>query len=143
VGNSAAETSPSKTLAPESRTFTLPAADLDVGGFEIAMDDAALMRRFEHVGHLRRNPQRFVDRQRASAVWIAGDSVGQDLEREVAVQASVMCAVDLAHATGANRTGDFVGADTVTGDQCQLSRGTFCRECPPVDALMPQVVGPG
>jgi len=160
----------------------VPSSDLDVGGLEIAMNDAPLVRRFECVDHLGRDPQRFVDRQRAEceaigerrpidqlehqrgarsaiaqvllesvnrgdvlviergehlrlaaearqAVRIAGKSVGQDLERDVAVQARITRPIDLAHPTSPDRAGDFVGTDTVAGDERQLNRATFCHEC--------------
>ena len=46
--------------------------DLDVGRLQIAMDDAVLVRRFERLGNLPRDRQRFVDGQRA-----ARDPVGE------------------------------------------------------------------
>lgn len=46
-------------------TFARPSrSDLDVGGFHVAMDDAALMRVFERLGNLRGNAERVVGRQR-------------------------------------------------------------------------------
>ena len=47
-------------------------ADLDVGGLQIAMDDALLVRRFERLGDLSGDRQRLVDRDRA-----VGDPLGQ------------------------------------------------------------------
>ena len=47
-------------------------ADLDVGGLQIPMHDAALVRRFECVGDLARNRQRFVERHAA-----ARDPIGE------------------------------------------------------------------
>ena len=41
--------------------------DLDVGGFQIAMDDAALVRRFERIGDLPRDGDRFVERRSVPA----------------------------------------------------------------------------
>ena len=41
-------------------------ADLDVRGFQVAMDDALLVRRFQRLGNLLRDRQRFVDRDRAA-----------------------------------------------------------------------------
>ena len=46
--------------------------DLDVGGFEIAMDDALRVRRIERVGHLAGQPQRLAHRHRPSR-----DDVGE------------------------------------------------------------------
>ena len=34
--------------------------------------------------------------------------VGKDLDRDVAMQPGVPCAIDLTHAAGAERAGDFV-----------------------------------
>ena len=47
--------------SPKSSTFTVPSArHLDVGGLQIAMDDALLVRRFECFGDLPRDRQRLV-----------------------------------------------------------------------------------
>ena len=46
--------------------------DLDVGGLQIAMDDPLLVRRFERVGDLPGDRQRFVERERAAC-----DPVGE------------------------------------------------------------------
>ena len=46
--------------------------ELDVGGFQIAVDDALLVRRLEGAGHLQRNRHRFVERDRAP-----GDAIGE------------------------------------------------------------------
>ncbi len=43
-------------------------AHLDIRGFEIAMDDPLLVRRFERVRDLLRDRQRFVDRDRPRAM---------------------------------------------------------------------------
>ena len=48
------------------------AADLDVGRFQIAMDDALLVRRFERFGDLSGDRQRLIDWDRA-----IGDPLGQ------------------------------------------------------------------
>ena len=60
---------PSSALArPKSSTLTVPSgAQLDVGGLQIAVDDAVLVRGFERVGDLPRDRQRFVERQRSAA----------------------------------------------------------------------------
>ena len=53
--------------SPKSSTFTVPSgAHLDVRGLEIAMDDPLLVRRFERLGDLLRDGQRFVERDRAA-----------------------------------------------------------------------------
>ena len=51
--------------SPKSSTFTVPSGrDLDVRGFEIAMNDPLFMRRFERLRDLLRDRQRLVDRDR-------------------------------------------------------------------------------
>ena len=51
---------------PKSNTFTVPSAShLDVGGLEIAVDDPLVMCRFQRVGDLSRDGQRFIDWNRA------------------------------------------------------------------------------
>ena len=51
--------------SPKSSTFTVPSgAHLDVGGLEIAVDDALLVRGFERFGDLLGDRQRFVKRNR-------------------------------------------------------------------------------
>ena len=51
---------------PKSSTLTVPSgAHLDVRRLQIAMDDALLVRRFERLGDLPRDRQRFVERHRA------------------------------------------------------------------------------
>ena len=59
--------------SPKSSTFTVPSgAHLDVGGLQVAMDDALLVRGFERLGDLPRDRQRFVERQRP-----ARDALGE------------------------------------------------------------------
>jgi hypothetical protein len=48
--------------------------DLDVGGLEVSVDDALLVRGFERIGDLTANLDRFADRQSA-----ASDPLGQRL----------------------------------------------------------------
>ena len=56
---------PSKLRQPEIQYLhDAVGRDLDVRGFEIAMDDALLMRRLQRLGDLLRDGQRFVDRNR-------------------------------------------------------------------------------
>ena len=51
---------------PKSSTFTVAVSPhLDVRGLQIAMDDPLLVRRFERLGDLLRDRQRFVERHRA------------------------------------------------------------------------------
>ena len=53
---------------PKSSTFTVPSgAHLDVGGLQVAMDDALLVRGFERLGDLLRDRQRLVERNRRRA----------------------------------------------------------------------------
>ena len=133
---------------------------LDVGGLEIAMDDALFVRGFKGVGDLLRDRQGVVERDvrarcarqivafdqlhdrartaphssrpwmcamfgwlrdastcasrwnRASRSGSAPNKIGQDLDRDVAMELRVAGAVDLAHATFADLRGDFVDAET-------------------------------
>ena len=59
---------PSKILArPKSRSLTLPSRrHLDVGGLEIAVDDALLVRGLERLGDLPRDRERFIERNRSA-----------------------------------------------------------------------------
>ena len=125
--------------------------DLDVRRLQIAMDDPLLVRRFERLGDLLRDRQRFVERNRLrarcdrasvvaldqfqdervrlaavlepvdradvrmvqrgehlrfalearEAIRIARERVGQDLQRDVAIQLRIARAIHLAHAAGA------------------------------------------
>ena len=61
--------------SPKSSTFTVPSgAHLDVRRLQIAMNDALLVRRFERLGDLPGDRQRFVERDRPCAMRSA--SVG-------------------------------------------------------------------
>ena len=51
--------------------------DLNIGGLQIAMDDAALVRGFECLRDLKREPQRIFNRQR-SALQPFGERVALD-----------------------------------------------------------------
>ncbi len=51
----------------------------------------------------------------AQAVGVGGEGGGEDLDRDVAVQARVPGAVDLPHAAGADGGEDFVGAEAGAG----------------------------
>ena len=68
--------------------------ELDVRGFQIAMDDAALVRGFERVGDLSRDRQRFVQRNRPCAMRSA--SVGPSTSSRTSARClRVLEAVDL------------------------------------------------
>jgi hypothetical protein len=41
-------------------------------------------------------------------IWIVGEGVGQELQRDVAIQLRVVCAIHLAHAASAEGRSDFV-----------------------------------
>ncbi len=51
-------------------------------------------------------------------VRIVNDRVGQDLYCDLALEARVARAVDLAHASCAERADDFVGTDVGAGYEC-------------------------
>ena len=46
---------------------------------------------------------------------VGGERLGQDLDRDVAIQLRVACAVDLAHAARAERGQDLVRAEACAG----------------------------
>src|SRR5688572_28968936 len=50
---------------------------------------------------------------------------GEDLDRDLAAQPRVLRAIDLTHATGAERRGDFVGSEAGSG--CQRHRRTLAQ----------------
>ncbi len=72
-----------------------------------------------------------VERQ---AVRIAGKSVGQDLERDVAVHARIMRPIDLAHPTSPDRAGDFVTDRYGDRRSASLSRAHSATDRRPSDA---------
>ena len=51
------------------------------------------------------------------AVGVGGKRGGQHLDRHVATQARVTCAVDVAHAARANDPDDFIGAEPLAGEE--------------------------
>ena len=59
----------------------------------------------------RREDLRFALEAR-EAIGIGGERVGQDLERDVAIQLRVARAIHLAHAAGAEQRNHFIGTDT-------------------------------
>ena len=132
------------------------------------MDDPLLVRRFERLGDLLRDGQRFVERDRAArdplrqivaldqfhhegghapaffeavdggdvrmiqrgqrlrfaresrqAIRIVRERLGQDLDRDVAIQLRIARAIDLAHAPFADLRGDFVDAEAGAGGEGQ------------------------
>ena len=142
--------------------------DLDVGRFEIAVNDALFVRGLERLGDLLRDRQRFVNRDRATRdplrqvlpghelhseglhvarlfeaedlrdVWViqrserlgftleAGHTVrvgrerlGQDLDRDGAIEARIAGFVDFAHAARADGGQDFVWTQAGAGIKSQ------------------------
>ena len=49
------------------------------------------------------------------AIWIGGERVGQDLDRNFSIQLRVSRPVDFTHATGAERRQDLVRAEACAG----------------------------
>src|SRR5215471_256628 len=47
-------------------------------------------------------------------IEVARDVIGQDFDRDGALEARVACTVDLAHAAGADQRENLVGAETLT-----------------------------
>ena len=66
----------------------------------------------------RRERLRFA-REPREAIGIVREGVGQDLDRDVAIQLRVARAIHLAHAAVADRRGDFVDAETGAGSEGQ------------------------
>ena len=145
----------------------------DIARFQVAMDDPLPVGRGQRVGHLDRDPQRFVERQArslgaracASALqcfpsrssmtrnavpassptsksvqmfgWVsremvrasrskrsrncgsAASAVGEDLDRDGAIETRVSAFVHLAHAARADLRGNFVDAEARTGGEGQ------------------------
>ena len=67
----------------------------------------------------RRQRLRFA-RKPGQAIGIAGKGVRKDLQRDVAIQFRVARAIDFAHATRADRRGDFIDAETGAGGKCHV-----------------------
>ena len=58
-------------------------------------------------------------REPGQPIGIARERVGQDLDRDVAIQLGVARAIHLAHAAFADRRGDFVDAEAGAGSEGQ------------------------
>ena len=58
------------------------------------------------------------DRSARRSCGIGGNVLGQDLDRDGAIEAGVAGFVDLAHAAGTERRDDFVRAEASAGSQC-------------------------
>jgi hypothetical protein len=71
--------------------------------------DPRVVERREHLG--------FATQPR-DAVLILGKRLRQDLDRDVAFQLGIARAVDLAHATGTQRSDDFIVAQPLAGSEC-------------------------
>ena len=56
----------------KSSTFTVPSTHFDVRRFQIAVDDALLVRRFERLRNLPRNREGFVDREPSRSLMANG-----------------------------------------------------------------------
>ncbi len=77
-------------------------------------------------------------------IGIAGEEVGQDLERDVAPEPRVAGAIDLSHAAGAERGDDLIGAQFRAGSQghalaliLQVQRGSRGSGCSTAKLLTP------
>ena len=69
----------------------------------------------------RREDLRFALETR-QAIGITGEGIGQDLERDVALQLRVLRAIDLAHPAGADLGGDLVDAEAGAWGKGQKGR---------------------
>ena len=64
------------------------------------------------VGVIQRRQRLRFAREPGQAIGIAGEGVRQDLQRDVAIQLRVVCAIHLAHATCAEGGANLIRADT-------------------------------
>ena len=81
---------------PKSSTFTVPSApELDVSGFEIAMNDALLVRRFQCLGDLLGDGQCLVERNRPLRDTVRERRSLDQLHHERADTVALFEAVDL------------------------------------------------
>ena len=55
-------------------------------------------------------------------VWIVNDRIGKDLDRDLALEARITGAIDLAHATSAEHADDFIRTEARTGGEWHGSR---------------------
>ena len=60
-------------------------------------------------------------REPRQPIRIAGERIGQDLQRDVAIELRVARAIDLAHAPGADDGEDLVRAEACAGSESQVS----------------------
>ena len=58
---------------------------------------------------------------RASRSGLFANEVGQDFERDIAIQLRIARAIDLSHAAFADRRGDFVDSETRAGREGQTA----------------------
>ena len=60
--------------------------------------------------------------------WVVGQTRGKHLDRHVAGELRVPCAIDLAHSARADRRDDLVGPEPNTRTQCHR-RGSYLASC--------------
>ena len=63
------------------------------------------------VGMIQRRERLRFAREPRQPVGVAGEGVGQDLQRDIAIELRIARAKHLAHAAGADLGGDFVGTE--------------------------------
>jgi len=78
----------------------------DVAGLEIPMDDAAPVSAIEGAGNLDR---------RAHQLGVRGEVGREDLDRDDAIEARVLRAIDLSHPSRAERSEDLVRTESGAG----------------------------
>jgi hypothetical protein len=71
-------------------------------------------------------------------IWIVGEGVGQELQRDVAIQLRVARAIHLAHAAFADLRGDFVDAEAGTGGEGQTACHGLYGPSGSADAITPE-----
>ncbi len=96
--------------------------DLDVGRLEIAMDDAALVRRFERVGHLPGDGERLGNRERAGLEAIRERVAFDELHHEEMTPGGFLHSVERGDVRVIER-GECLGFALETGDAIFVAGG--------------------
>ena len=77
------------------------------------------------VGMIERREQLRLAAEARKAIGLAGDGRQQDLDRDVAIQLQIACAIHLAHTAGADGGEDLCMTETSTGSRgharCRIS----------------------
>jgi hypothetical protein len=72
-----------------------------------------------NIGVVKRSERLRFARESRQAIGVAGESVRQDLQRDIPIEFRVTGSVDLSHATFADQRRNFVDAETSAGNEGQ------------------------